>query len=159
MAITQEEFKGALRLFASGVTVVTTKDAVENLHGLTVSAFCSLSLEPPLILICIDKQTGSHHAFEESGRFIVNILRDNQGHISDQFASPMIDKFAGVEYFTNGSNNLPILKNALVNLECRLERSCDGGDHTIFIGEIVWSHVSEGKPLVYCDGNYRKLDY
>jgi flavin reductase (DIM6/NTAB) family NADH-FMN oxidoreductase RutF len=158
MAITQEEFKEALRLFASGVTVVTTRDADENLHGLTVSAFCSLSLEPPLILICIDKHTGSHHAFEESGGFVVNILRDNQEHLSDQFASPLIDKFAGVEYVTNGSN-LPLLKDALVNLECRLKSAFDGGDHTIFIGEIERSHISPGKPLVYCDGDYRKLDY
>lgn len=157
MAVTEEEFKDALSLFASGVTVVTTRDGEANLHGLTVSAFCSLSLRPPLILVCIDKRTGSHHAFEESGWFVVNILREGQEHISNQFASPLPDKFIDVEYFTNG-NDLPVLRNALVNLECRLTGTCDGGDHTIFIGEVVRSRISAGKPLVYCAGDYRRLE-
>ncbi len=156
MAITEEEFKDALSLFASGVTVVTTKDAAGNFHGLTVSAFCSLSLNPPLVLICIDKSTVSHYALEESVGFVVNILKEDQAHISNQFASPIPDKFVGIEYFTNG-NNLPILKDSLVSLECRLKDACSGGDHTIFIGEIEKSHISTGKPLVYCDGNYQKL--
>lgn len=157
MAITEQEFKNALSLFASGVTVITTKDSDGIFHGLTVSAFCSLSLRPPLILICIEKTTGSHNAFEESGEFVVNILRENQAHLSNHFATPLDDKFMGIEYFTNG-NNLPILKNALVSLECRLKNSYDGGDHTIFVGEIEKSHINEGKPLVYCEGNYRKLE-
>jgi flavin reductase (DIM6/NTAB) family NADH-FMN oxidoreductase RutF len=157
MSITEQEFKDALGLFASGVTVVTTKDRDENFHGLTVSAFCSLSLRPPLILVCIDKATGCHHAFEESGRFVVNILREGQEHISNQFATPLADKFTGIEYFTNG-HNLPIIEGALVNLECRLQSTCDGGDHTIFIGEIERTRIRPGKPLVYCAGDYRRLE-
>lgn len=157
MAITEDEFKAALSLFASGVTVVTTKDADGNLHGLTVSAFSSLSLSPPLILICIDKKTGSHHAFEESLGFVVNILCEDQIDISNQFASHITNKFDGIEHTLN-ENRLPILTNALVNLECRLTDACNGGDHTIFIGEIEKSHIGEGKPLIYSDGHYRKID-
>ncbi len=157
MAITEDEFKTALSLFASGVTVVTTKDADGNLHGLTVSAFCSVSLSPPLILICVDKKTGSHHAFEESLSFVVNILCEDQNDISNHFASPIPDKFKGIEYTLN-ENKLPVLKNALVNLECRLADAYNGGDHTIFIGEIEKSHIGEGKPLIYCEGSYQKID-
>lgn len=157
MPITKDEFKNALSRFASGVTVVTTKDNDGNLQGLTVSAFCSVSLEPPLVLVCIDKKTGSYHAFEESGCFVVNILSEEQQDISNQFASSIADKFAGIDYFTNGKD-LPIIKDALVNLECNLKSAYDGGDHTIFVGEIEKSHTSEGKPLVYCHGQYREIN-
>ena len=157
MAIKEDEFKTALSLFASGVTVVTTKDANGKPHGLTVSAFSSLSLSPPLVLICIDKKTGSHHAFEESLGFVVNILCEDQIDISNQFASHIPDKFVGIEHTLN-KNNLPVLTNALVNLECRLADACNGGDHTIFIGEVEKSHIGEGKPLIYCEGAYQKID-
>jgi flavin reductase (DIM6/NTAB) family NADH-FMN oxidoreductase RutF len=156
MPITKEEFRNALSRFASGVTVVTTKDNDGNFQGLTVSAFCSVSLEPPLILVCIDKETVSYQAFEESGSFVVNILSEKQQHISNQFASPIANKFAGIEFSTNG-NEIPILKDALVNLECSLKKAYDGGDHTIFVGEIERSHISEGNPLVYCHGQYREI--
>lgn len=156
MAITEDEFKEALSLFPSGVTVVTTKDADGELHGLTVSAFSSLSLNPPLILICIDKKTGSHHAFEECGSFIVNVLKDDQANLSAHFASPIEDKFAGIE-FTNNKDDLPLLNDVLVTLECSLRNSVDGGDHSIFVGQIEKSRVSKGNPLIYCEGNYRTL--
>lgn len=157
MSISKDEFRAALGRFASGVTIVTTKDKAGRLHGITVSAFCSVSLKPPLILVCIDKQTGSHHTFEETDAFVVNILREDQQHYSDQFASRLPDKFDGIE-FTETGNGVPVLKNALVNLECRLVNSHDNGDHTIFVGEILKSHVSDGEPLVYFHGNYRKLN-
>ena len=82
MPVTQDDFRNALSRFASGVTVVSTKDASGKLHGITVSAFCSVSLEPPMVLICIEKTTISHYAFEESGVFVVNILRDSQASAS-----------------------------------------------------------------------------
>ena len=156
MPISRNEFRAALRRFASGVTVVTTRDKTGRLHGLTVSAFCSVSLEPPLVLICIDKETGSHHALEEIGAFVVNILREDQQHYSDLFASPLADKFDGIE-FSETSDGLPVLKDMLVNLECRIVNSQPNGDHTIFIGEILKSDVADGEPLVYFHGNYRKL--
>ena len=154
--ISKDEFRKAMSCFATGVTVVTTKDSEGNFHGLTVSAFCSVSLEPLLILICVDKLAGSHNWIEETGSFVVNILSDKQRHISERFASPVHDRFEGVDHFKNGSN-IPILKDALVNLECKLKNACDGGDHTIFIGEIENVIISDGKPLIYFQSNYRGI--
>ena len=156
MAITNDEFRAALSRFVSGVTVVTTKDLSGKPHGITVSAFSAVSLEPPLISICIDRRTASHYAFEETGRFVVNILREDQVAISAQFASPILDKFDGIP-FREGIAGIPVLEDAIVNLECRLKHAYEGGDHTIFVGEIERATVEDGKPLVYFYGNYRKL--
>lgn len=156
MAITKEEFRAALGRFASGVAVVTTKDDSGKLFGITVSAFCSVSLEPPLILVCIEKRAGSHHAFQESKAFVVNILREDQQSVSNHFASHLEDKFANVEYDT-GIEKLPVLRNCLVNLECRLHDSHESGDHTIFIGQIEKATVSEENPLIYWHGKYREI--
>ena len=156
MSISQQEFRDALGCFASGVTVVTTRDGEGNLHGMTVSAFSSVSMEPPLILVCIDKATASHYAFEEAGKFAVNILEENQKEISSHFATPLPDKFADIDFTQNGED-IPLLSDALVNLECSLRNTFDGGDHTIFIGEIENAVIRDGKPLVYCHGDYRRL--
>lgn len=157
MAINQDEFRAALGRFASGVTVVTTKDKTGRFHGITVSAFCSVSLEPPLVLVCIDKDTGSHRALEETDSFVVNVLREDQQYLSDRFASFLPDKFETVEYHL-GIDDLPVLEDVLANLECRLLYSHAGGDHTIFVGRIEKSSVRDGKPLVYFLGNYRKIE-
>ncbi|MCU1288287.1 MAG: flavin reductase domain protein FMN-binding [Acidobacteria bacterium] len=157
MSISKEEFRRALSRFASGVTVVTTKDNDGKLFGITVSAFCSVSLEPPLVLICIEKSAGSHHAFEQSRAFVVNILGENQQTISNHFASHSDDKFSGISY-RSGIENLPVLEDALTNLECRLRYSHEGGDHTIYVGEIEKATINDGNPLLYFQGNYQKLD-
>lgn len=156
MSITKNEFRHALGRFASGVTVVTTRDADNRLHGITVSAFCSVSLEPPLILVCIEKKAGSHHAFSAGKAFVVNLLAAHQQHISDRFASHIADKFEGVAY-RQGIEDLPVLNEALANLECVLKHAYEAGDHTIFVGEIETAHISDGEPLVYFHGNYRNL--
>lgn len=156
MPITKEEFRHALGKFASGVTVVTTRAADGHLHGLTVSAFCSVSLNPPLILVCIQKTTGSYHAFQESKAFVVNILSESQADVSNHFASHLEDKFSGTEY-EPGIENIPVLKGCLVNLECRLANAYDGGDHTIFVGEIEKAHINDGAPLAYFHGSYRQI--
>jgi flavin reductase (DIM6/NTAB) family NADH-FMN oxidoreductase RutF len=157
MKIRPEEFRAALGRFASGVTIVTTRDRDGRLHGITVSAFCSVSLDPPLILICIEKTAGSHRALEEGRAFVVNILREEQQHVSDRFASASPDKFDGLR-FRPGIENLPVLEDALVSLECRLANACDGGDHTIYIGEVAAATVNDDKPLIYFHGGYRKID-
>lgn len=154
--ISKDEFRHALGRFASGVTIITTKDASGHRHGITVSAFCSVSLAPPLILICIDKYTGSHHAFEENECFAVNILREDQQYYSDRFASHLDDKFDGIAFDEN-ADGIPVLKDALVNLECRRVNAHDNGDHTIFVGAIERSTVRDGNPLVYSQGNYHQL--
>lgn len=156
MPVSAEDFRSALSRFASGVTVVTTKDAAGRFHGITVSAFCSVSLEPPLVLVCIEKTTGSHESLIESGVFTVNILSANDAQISDHFASLLEDKLRGIRGEI-GSNGIPYLPNSLVNMECRLFRSLDGGDHTIFLGEVQNVTVRDGDPLVYFRSDYRTI--
>ncbi len=156
MPITEDEFRRALSSFPSGVTVVTTKDKAGRLHGITVSAFCSVSLEPPLVLVCIDKTTGSHPAFEFGGVFVINVLSEDQAHLSNHFASLTADKFDGIEY-RQTSDGIPILDDAMVNLECRLVYTHEGGDHSIFVGEIQNAIIKDGKPLLYFQGSYRSL--
>ncbi len=154
--INRDEFRAALGRFASGVTIITTVDAAGHKHGITVSAFCSVSLAPPLILVCIERRTGSHHAFEQNEFFAVNILREDQQHLSNRFASHLPDKFDGIEYTVN-EHGIPVLKDVLVNLECRRVNAHENGDHTIYIGAIERSTVGDGSPLVYFHGDYRKL--
>lgn len=156
MGISNTEFRETLSRFASGVTVVTTKDERGHNHGLTVSAFCSVSMDPPLVLVCIQKSTGSHHAFEESGVFVVNLLAEDQQQLSNHFASRSDDKFAGVDY-EEGIESVPVLKNCLASLECRLKNTFDGGDHSIFVGEVEKSTVAESLPLTYYRGKYRRI--
>jgi len=155
--IGKDEFRAALSRFPSGVTVVTTKDASGRFHGITVSAFASVSLEPPMILVCIEKTTGSHYAFHESEYFIVNILAEGQEDISNRFASQVPDKFDGVDY-KFGIGEIPVLEAAFVTLECRLAYAHEGGDHTIFVGLVEKSNVRDENPLIYWHGNYRKLE-
>ena len=157
MPINKDEFRAALGRFASGVTVVTTTDADGKMYGLTVSAFCSVSLEPPLILVCVEKTTGSHRAIKEGEFFAVNILRESQQYYSDRFASYLPDKFDNIE-FEISDNGVPVLSNTLAGLECRLNDAHDGGDHTIFVGLVEKSHISIDKPLIYFHGNYHKLN-
>lgn len=141
--------------FVSGITVVTTKDRSGKFHGITVSAFCSVSLEPPLVLICIEKTTGSHYAFGESGVFAVNFLPAGQASISEWFASQSEDKFKNVNY-TIGSLGVPLIKGCLANIECTIERTCDGGDHSIIVGRVDEATVNDGDPLIYFRGEYRR---
>ena len=157
MPISTQQFLAAMSRFASGVTVITTRDAAGNPHGITVSAFCSLSAEPPLILACINKQTASHYAFLDKQGFVVHILGEHQRHLSEQFAMPLDDKFNGTPTLASATG-LPVIEGALVTLECEMVEAYDGGDHSILIGKIVEAEVLDGKPLVYFHGDYRELD-
>ena len=157
MAVTQEQFRAALGSFASGVTVATTKDARGKLLGITVSAFCSVSLSPPMVLICIEKTAGSHYAFEESNVFVVNVLREGKADLSELFASQKDNKFEGVQ-FAPGIDGVPVLDNSLATLECRVKFSYHGGDHSIFIGEVEDVKVDNGQPLIYFRSRYGRFE-
>ena len=156
MPVTPDDFRAALSRFPSGITVVTSRSSAGDLHGITVSAFCSVSLNPPLVLVCIEKTTGSHHAVRESGFFVVNILAAGQDEISERFSLPVSNKFDGASYAV-GIAGVPVLTDALVILECRLASAYEGGDHTIFVGEVENLSIKDGDPLVYFHGNYRDL--
>lgn len=156
MAITHQEFRTALSRFASGVTIVTSLDAEDRFHGITVSAFSSVSLDPPRVLICVDRSTGSHFVLESSQAFVVNVLSSLQTELSERFAAHISNKFEGVSFET-GIDGIPVLHNCLANLECRVVDIFDGGDHSIFVGEIERSTVADGDPLIYFRGDYRKI--
>lgn len=157
MPVSELEFRNALSRFASGVSVVTMRDTDGRFQGITVSAFCSLSLNPPLILVCIENTTASHVALKRSAAFVVNVLNACQRQISERFASLVPDKFDQVE-FTLGTSDIPVLSGCLANLECRLTDSFDVGDHTIFIGEVEEARINEGDPLLYFRSDYRLID-
>jgi flavin reductase (DIM6/NTAB) family NADH-FMN oxidoreductase RutF len=156
MPVTKDEFRTALSRFASGVTVVTTTDGHGKPFGMTVSAFSSLSLEPPLILICIDKKASGHGHFSPGSTFAVNILAEDQEEVSRRFASRDVDRFNGIGY-RSGTTGVPLLEGAIARIECRVTDIYAGGDHTIVVGELVATEVSDGKPLAYYRGGYAQL--
>jgi|SRR5215813_7940761 len=157
MPVSKDEFRAALSRFVSGVTVVTTMSDDNRPAGITVSAFSSVSLEPPLILACIDKRASLHNHLIEGKHFAVNILADHQQAISRLFASKDENRFQGARYRC-GTNGAPLLDDALAYIECRVVRAYPGGDHTIIVGEVESTSVAEHKPLAYFRGNYGRLE-
>lgn len=156
--ISNDEFKAAMSRHAGGVTVVTTVDTDGRLHGLTATSFTSLSMNPPLCLVCIDKKTGSHDPMTRSRAFAVNVLTDGQEGVSNTFASRREDKFDQVRYEKGAATQCPIFPDALVSMECEVTGILPGGDHDIFVGEIKSVRINEGKPLVYWSGAYADLN-
>ena len=154
-AVDDATFKLAMSHFASGVTVVTTEHDGKQ-YGLTVASFASLSLHPPLVLVCIEKSAKSHDAIAAAGKFGVSILRREQAELSGRFASKIDDKFAGVDV-VEGELGVPLINGAVCRLSCRVHAQLAGGDHTIFVGEVVGVQTSEGVPLVYYRSAYRDL--
>jgi flavin reductase (DIM6/NTAB) family NADH-FMN oxidoreductase RutF len=156
MAVSNEEFRSALGRFASGVTVVTARGADDQPLGITVSAFSSVSLDPPLVLVCVDKRASLHDHMTEGARFAVNILSEDQELISRRFASKDEDRFNGTAY-RDSAQGVPLLDGALASLECRVVCSYPGGDHTIIVGEVESTNIGDGKPLAYFRGGYVQL--
>lgn len=153
--IDDARFRQAMASFASGVTVVTSAHA-GRLIGITVSSFCSLSLNPPLVLICIDKAAASHDAIGDAGMFAVNVLAEGQEYLSRRFATPDEHKFLDGTY-TLASSGLPLLNGALMQIECTIQAALPGGDHTIYTGLVTAAHVQEGRPLLYFRSGYHLL--
>jgi flavin reductase (DIM6/NTAB) family NADH-FMN oxidoreductase RutF len=154
--ISPDDFRHVLAHFATGVTIVTTCDSDQRPTGLTASAFCSVSLDPPLILICVDHKSQSFPHLRESGRFAINILHQEHEQLSRRFASSRLDKFDGVA-FTLGTLGVPLIDQALAHLECRTVSAHVEGDHTIFVGRVESVAVGEGDPLLYYRGRYQRL--
>lgn len=157
MPIDQREFRAALGHFATGITVVTARSRSGELLGMTANSFNSVSLDPPLVLFSMDRRTLSLPAFEEAGCFAINVLSESQTDMSRSFARTMGDKWQGIEFdcWETGS---PILPNCLANFDCRTHAIHDGGDHRIFIGEVVrFTASTEGSPLLYFRGSYAAL--
>lgn len=159
MVIDSERFRAAMSQWASGVTVVTTVHDGQQI-GITASSFASVSLEPPRILVCVAKRLFTHQAIESSGVFAVNILAAEQEDVGMRFAGRVPegeDRFAGVAV-TTATTGAPVLEEGLGWLDCRVFAAYDGGDHTIFVGDVVAAHaVDAGDPILYYKREWRQL--
>ena len=152
-AFDPREFRNALGTYPTGVTVVTTVDAQGQPRGFTANSFTSVSLDPPLLLVCLAKNAHSHPIFTQAEKFGVNILSDRQKEVSGLFASKAADKFDKVEW--NYSDlQTPIISKSLATFNCELESQVEAGDHTILIGRVRSFKTDAGKPLGYCRGAY-----
>ncbi len=149
------QFRSLLGRFASGVTIVTARGTDGVHHGMTVSAFCSLSLEPPLVLMCIDKTATMFDLLTTGDSFTVNILASHQEEIARRFATAESDKFDGIGYAPVDAG--AALEDVLANAQCVRISSIEAGDHTIVVGEVRSATVFEGEPLLYFRGGYSGL--
>lgn len=157
MTVTEDEFRNVLGRFASGVTVVTAVTADGKDQGMTVSAFCSVSLVPSLVLICIERNASAHAALTTTDLFVVNILSADQEQIARRFAIEGIDRFEGVAY-TRAHSGIAVLEHVIAVVECRRTTLYSGGDHTIIVGEVEAERAENGKPLLYYRGGYSQLE-
>lgn len=157
MSVTEDEFRNVLGRFPSGVTVVTSLAADGKDHGMTVSAFCSVSLSPPLVLICIEKTASAHPTLTTCDSFVVNILSADQEQAARRFAIVDIDRFEGVGY-SRTQKGIAVLDGVVAVIECRRSSLYEGGDHTVIIGEVESARAENSKPLLYYRGGYSQLE-
>ncbi|RBQ16797.1 flavin reductase [Spongiactinospora rosea] len=150
MTIDVEEFTSAMSRVPGPVTVATTIDRSGRRWGFTASSFISLSLQPPLVLICLDKQASTHAAFASARHFMINILAKEQSGVAVRFATSGIDRFAAGDT-EPAELGLPGISEAAARVACSMHQLLDGGDHTILVGRVEEAHVGDQAPLVYCD--------
>lgn len=157
-----DSFKGVMRFFATGVTVVTAQDDGGTAYGVTVNSFTSVSLEPQLILICLDNRLSGLERFNKDRLFAVNILAEDQVDISNHFATPNTDRSIASGLYEPGYSGVPLLKDFLAAMECRIMAEHPGGDHTILLAEVVKVHEGQAarqkKPLLYYRGRYSQIN-
>jgi len=158
MPVNDQEFKNALKLWASGVTVVTAQTESLGLKGMTATSFSSVSMEPPQILVCINKSADTGDAVLEGKSFAVNILKADQQDISNQFAggASQEERFANVKWH-KGETGSPVIDDALASIECTLVDQVLAGTHWVVIGEVQNVECRSGEPLMYYNSAYREL--
>ena len=153
MPVEEQRFRQALGHFATGVTIVTVRDADGQPQGLTANSFTSVSLTPPLVLVCIDRRISTYPALLEAKGWLVNVLADDQEELSRRFATPDTDKFEGIA-IEEGAYGAPLIPGALARLAVKPYARYDGGDHDIFVGEVTDVEYHDGEPLVFYRGIY-----
>ena len=154
--VDRDLFRDVIGHFASGVTVITARNEGID-YGLTASAVSSLSVEPPMMLVCINKETGTNNAISRSKTFAVNILREDQADVAMQFAKPQADKFRDVDV-SYGELGEPLLEGVLAHLECRVAEEVTGGTHSVFLAEVQSARAEEGEPLAYFRGQMGRFE-
>ncbi len=142
-------FRNAMAQFASGVTVVTTRDGNGRFQGFTASAFCSLSLDPPLVLVCLEKRAHCYEAFVHTSHIAISVLASGQLDLAWHFATKQEDKFERIAIEPGPVTGLPLIPGATVHLECEMHDRLDGGDHTILIARVLRAESTDQPPLVH----------
>jgi flavin reductase (DIM6/NTAB) family NADH-FMN oxidoreductase RutF len=155
-AVDQAQFRQLLGRFATGVTVLTARDADGRPHGMTANSLASVSLEPPLVLLSIDHAAAMHELLTTGPAFAINILSSTQETLSRRFAQEREERFDGVGY-QDSPRGLILLDGALAHLECERVATHEAGDHTILVGLVVAGAANEGRPLCYFRGGYASL--
>ena len=154
--IEQHHFRRVCSKYATGITIVTVLDSRGAPHGLTVNSFTSVSLSPPLVLFCLDRQTAILNHFRLETRFAINVLEEEQKDISSCFARSGYDRFEGVAW-RPGETGAPLLPEVLATLECGVTQMVEAGDHIIVIGEALHATWRDGQPLIYFNSSYQSL--
>jgi flavin reductase (DIM6/NTAB) family NADH-FMN oxidoreductase RutF len=159
MSLNAGDFRKAMGCFATGVTVITV-DQEGEVHGMTANAFTAVSLDPVLVLVCVDHRARTHAHLHARKRFGVNVLRRDQQTVSEYYARsaelPQHPETAGAR-FDRTAQGTPVLQGALAYLECRLHSTLSAGDHTIFIAEVEEVVVRDGEPLLYFRSQYLEM--
>lgn len=155
-SIEQQLFRRVCGKFATGITVLTVIDASTGPQGMTANSFTSVSLDPPMILVCIDRKARILSYFSAGARFAINVLHEEQKELSACFARSGLERFQGVEW-APGQNGSPILPEVLATLECSVAQMVDAGDHVVVIGEVFHATWREGQPLIYFNSSYQTL--
>ena len=158
--VTADIFRQTLGNWGTGVTIVATPGTDGKSYGLTVSSFTSVSLDPPLILVCLDNRISGLQAFKDSGKFGVSVLSEDQADLSTLFAKK--DSVRPEDLYLKGTTGVPLIKDSLVFLECNTHAIYPGGDHQILLGVVQAAHLGTAKdgkgPLLYFRGKYGKLE-
>jgi flavin reductase (DIM6/NTAB) family NADH-FMN oxidoreductase RutF len=151
-----DRFRRACGRFATGITVVTTLDADGAPHGMTANSFTSVSLDPPLVLVCVDNRAKILETFRKAERMGINVLSEHQQEVSRTFARRGEDRFNGVEWHA-GESGVPLLPGSLAWLECTLDNAVEAGDHIILIARVHRAEIQDGHPLLYFSSDYHRL--
>ena len=157
MSLDPDAFRALMGRFATGVTIVTATDAAGHDRGMTVSSFASVSLQPPLVVMCIDETASMLETLVNGEYFGVNILSSTQEAIARRFAATGAQQFEGIGY-RSGENGVPILNDVLAYVECRRISSTRAGDHTIIVGETLAGSLVDARPLLYYRGGFAQLE-
>lgn len=156
MSADQEQFRRAMGCFATGVTIITV-DCDGQVQGMTANAFASVSLDPMLVLVCVDQKAKTHAHLHARKRFGINVLAENQRAVSEHYSDPeRVEPWEGAR-FDRTRHGTPVLHGALAYLECYLQNAQDAGDHTIFIAEVEDIVVHSGPPLLFFGSEYHKM--
>lgn len=150
-------FRRACAQFATGIAIASTLDPQGLPHGMTVNSFTSVSMEPPLVLICVDRTCNLLPIFEEFGHYGLSFLGHEQQGLSSRFAQRGQDRFDGMHWVA-GSLGIPLIPDALAHLQCRIINTVAAGDHVVLIAEVVSADIHSGRPLLFYESGYRKLE-